>query len=384
MKKLLTSSLLALLSHMSILGYSLSHNQDSALPEVTIFVFTSEKDFEKLLENQGITQDTLKTIRDAMPKIISGTSLAVTAAGNPEIVPVIAAIGAGLTAATKYAVGPLSYILQQKYNVAIHKHTKRGNKGKDSTWGWKSIQEQTGVDPEDPYGLFVVFLNPTDKKVLLMTPLQSNAKMGFKAVKDPQSGKLVGQAAPYEIDLKEAAEKDPSILARAYAYVQNRYDNPHKIIWDIKNSIKDVQKKFESFVNKYPTTKDKMAFISGQLDETMQNIKNYDSATGKEDFNNLVGFFKREIEAGKKIADDPEAKRLVNRVIAKFNLLSDAVTETIIKPQTGYTKDVKKLAQEKEKMKEEAEAEVDTFEHVALDKIVPLPDAGLDESEMSR
>lgn len=339
MKKLWNSCLFALIisQNAPLFSYAISHNEDSKLKEVTIFVFTSEKDFEKMLKNQGVAEKTLKAFASYMPKIVSGTSLAVTAAGNPEFVPIIAAVGGGLTAAAKYgAAGPLRYIMQQKYNVAIHKHTHRGNKGKDSSWNWKDIQNDKGIDPSDPYGLFVVFLNPDTKQVLLMTPMKSNAAFGFRAVIDPETGNLVGQQVPYERDLKELAQKDPSKLAQLYAYAKNIYENPHKIIWDIKDTFKNVKEKFASFSKKYPSSQAKMEFLSNQLDELKENVKDYDSTSGKEDAKALLDFFKREIEAAKKIAADPEAKQLVDRVIAKFNLFNSAVQDIIIKPSAGY------------------------------------------------
>lgn len=382
MKALWNSFLLTFIigQNIPLFGYAISHNEDSQLKEVTIFVFTSEKDFENMLKNQGVGEKTLKDIQKFMPKIVSVGSFAATAAGNPELAPVIAAIGGGLAAAAKYSAGPLRYAMQQKYNIAIHKHTYRGNKGKDAEWNWADIKKDYGIEPTDPYGLFVAFLNPENKQVLLMTPMKSNAAFGFKAVIDPKTGKLVGQQAPFERDLKELAQKDPSALARLYAYAQNRYDNPHKILWDIKSTFKDVKEKFASFSKKYPDTNAKMEFLGGQLDDLKDNVKNYDSTAGKEDANGLIEFFKREIEAGKKIAADPEAQRLVNRVIAKFNLFNKAIQEIIIKPSATYTAGMEKLEKDREKMKEEAAEEAETFELLGEDYIAPIPNVGLEES----
>lgn len=368
MKNLLKNSLLALLltQNIPMFGYAISHNEDSELKEVTVFVFTSEADFEKMLENYAVSKEMIGKIAKVVPTIATASSWAVTAAGNPEFIPAIAAVGAGLTAATKYAVGPARWAIQNKYKAAIHKHTLRGNKGKDSEWNWSDIQKDRGVDPNDPFGLFVVFLNPETKDVLLMTHMHSNAAFGFKAVTDPETGKLVGKQAPLERNIKELAEKDPSTLARLYLYAKNRYENPHKIIWDLKNRFNDLKTNLAAFTKKYPSSKDKMRFLATQLDEMKANIKEYSSTSGKQDAQDLLAFFKREIEAGKKLSQDEEAKELFNRVANKFNLFKSALEDIVLKPAAGYTSGVQELKDLKD---------------LSLDgEIKPIPSVGIEEN----
>lgn len=349
MKNFWKNALLAilLLQNMPTFGYAISHNEDSELKEVTIFVFTSEEDFEKMLKSYGTSEQALGQIAKAVPAITTASSYAATAAGNPELIPIFVAIGAGLTAASKYAVGPARWVMQQKYNVAIHKHTYRGNKGKDAEWNWADIKKDTGIEPSDSRGLFVVFLNPANKDVLLMAHMASNAAFGFTAVTDPETGKLVGLKVPFERDLKELAEKDPSTLARLFAYAKNRYDNPHKIIWDLKDAFNTTKKALADFSKKYPSSKDKLRFLSAQLDEAQMNIKQYDSVSAKQDAQDLVAFFKREIEAGKRLAQDEEAKELFNRAARKFNLFKNALNDIVLKPAAGYQADTTKKPDEK-------------------------------------
>jgi hypothetical protein len=372
-----TLLLLSIAVNSALQGYAISHNEDSELDEVTIFVFTSEDDFKKMLENQGVSKKILNNISTVLPKITAGGSFAATALGNPELVPLIAAIGGGLAAASKYAVGPARWVMEKKYNTAIHKHTKRGNKGKDAEWNWADIQKDLNIEPTNPYGLFTVFLHPETKQVLLMSPMKTNEAFGFKAIKDSATGKFKGIRAPFERNLKEEAEKNLSAVARLYAYAKNRYDNPHKILWDIKDSFNSAKDKLSAFTKKYPGLTNKMEFLDAQMDELKEKITNYDSTSGKQDAQDLIAFFKREIEESKKIAQDPEAKELVNRVIKKFNLFKKALTDIVIKPAAGYTAGMKKLAEESEK---QIEAELESFTDIAGDDIVPLPNPGLPEN----
>lgn len=372
----ITLSLLMCIPYAPVRGYAISHNSDSELKEVTIFVFTSEKQFQKMLKNEGVSADVLKKISTMMPKIATGGSLIATATGNPELVPLIGAIGTGLGAAAKYAVGPARWIMEQRYNAAIHKHTHRGNMGKDAEWNWKDIEKDYKIDPSDPFGLFVVFLNPETKEVLLMTPMHSDAAFGFTVERDPMTGKLIGKQTLFERNLGKTAEKDPSALARLFAYVKNRYENPHKIAWDIKETLGDMQQKFVSFSNRYPKSTDKIEFLSDQLDELGKKLKEVDLSTAKEQAQELVNFFKKELDGLKRIAQDPESQDLLARVGKKFMLFAEAINESAIKPATQYKTEKSELDKF---YKERVEQELEDFRTPAEEDIAPIKDKGLME-----
>ena len=61
MKNILKNALLAafILQNIPIFGYAISHNEDSELKEVTVFVFTSEEDFEKMLKAYDVSAKTI-------------------------------------------------------------------------------------------------------------------------------------------------------------------------------------------------------------------------------------------------------------------------------------------------------------------------------------
>ncbi len=322
--------------NQGLLGYAISHNKDSELKEVTVFVFTSEDDFKKMLKNQGISKDALDKLAKTLPVISTGASAAATAMGNPELIPVIKAVGLGLAGASKYAVGPARWLMEQKYNVAIHKHTKRGNKGKDAKWNWKDIKKDTGINKDDPYGLFVVFLNPKDKKVLLMSPMRTNEAFGFKAI--TKDGKLIGERVRFERNAKELT-KDPSYAARIFAYLVNRYENPHKVLRDIKKLSNDMKSNFKAFRKKYPGTKNKLQFLSTKLDEAKEIIS---EKLSEKELIELAAFFQGEIEATKQLATDKETQEFINRVIRKFNQFKDAAEAIIIKPMAAYQSEISK------------------------------------------
>ena len=169
-----------------------------------------------------------------------------------------------------------------------------------------------------------------------MAYMASNAAFGFKAVTNPETGKLIGVKARFEPNVKELAEKDPSTLAKLFAYAKNRYDNPHKIIWDLKNAFNSAKTGLADFTKKYPSSKDKLRFLGSQLDEAQMDIKQYDSVSAMQDAQDLLAFFKREIEAAKKISQDEESKELYNRAARKFNMFKSALEDIVLKPAAGY------------------------------------------------
>lgn len=365
MKKFLKPALTALLFVQSLPlgGYTISHNGDSELEKVTILVFPSEENFEKLLKNQGITAQQLAKITGGVRNLLAeGSLLSSIMSFDPETMALIRGISTSIAAAAKYSGKPLDWLKTQNLTLAIHKNVERNNQGEGAKWHWKKIKEDHGIDHNNPNGLFVVFIDPKTKEILLVTPLSSSSRIGFSAVRDPETGILIGTLAPFEKDLETLAKMRKSTFSRLYDYVKNSRT--------LRDTVRILKKKFISFIEKPGSGEKMVKFLSGELSDQMSKlsteIKKMDSATALSQVKPIFNFFREEIEKTKEsVKGDTAAEQLLDNTINKFNFFKDAVEEVIVNPIETYREVTSPLTEEG------IESELSEF-HALGDDIEPI------------
>ena len=185
----------------TLYGYAISHNEDSDVMMVDIYVFKSPGKFIKMLEDMDIGKKSIDLILQGAEQAGSF--------GGPEAQAAVKILGqtGGLFNIASKAIAREANI------ISYHKAVARGNRGRHAEWNWEDIcRDKFGIKRKKPATkeneakledcrwnnkLYVAIFNTDGHTLLWQGYLAPGAGMGFKAVRDA-SGNLIGEKAPFE------------------------------------------------------------------------------------------------------------------------------------------------------------------------------------------
>ena len=185
----------------TLYGYAISHNEDSDVMMVDIYVFKSPGKFIEMLRDMDLGKNIIDLV-------LQGAEQA-GGFGGPEAQAAVKLFGQ-----TGKLWNLASHVAAREANIiSYHKAVARGNRGRHAEWNWEDIcRDKFGVKRAKPATkaneakledcrwnnkLYVAIFNTEGNTLLWQGYLAPGAGMGFKAVRDSK-GNLVGQKAPFE------------------------------------------------------------------------------------------------------------------------------------------------------------------------------------------
>lgn len=201
-------SITALLASCSTLPYAFTHNQNSEIDNVDIFVFKEPDAFTRYLRAMSAPDEVQAVAEKIAATAVSvGLVLAVPTEGISALLAGGVAAGVGITKVfNKYTneLGIRSWFFRNVTKLlpghetglipAFHGDVPRGNRGEGAAWNWKEIQDTLKISPNDATPLyFVITARPSDGNAFIpyQGKMRSDAAVDFSVKKevitDPQT-----------------------------------------------------------------------------------------------------------------------------------------------------------------------------------------------------